>query len=256
MSRLLKAIKDPLSAVRFIKEKSTGHYVQLANALRYSEPNRILPRGTPDFEEILHYAEKPSDISDHLPTLFIEAFRYSPRLIVELGVRNGSSTFALERVAKLCGSTLVSVDIEDCKIESTYERRYFVQEDDISFGSRFPAWCRENRIDSKVHVLFVDTSHEYEHTVQEIDTWFKHLDDSAIVIFHDTNMQEIFRHNDGRLAQGWDNDRGVIRAIEEYLDCSIDEKIFHNLIVGDWILRHYPFCSGLTILEKGFISSI
>src|ERR1700722_1536588 len=75
-----------------------------------SEP-RMLDAGSelPEITEIRKHALPRTDISDHLLPLFLEALAVQPQLIVELGVRSGESTFSLERVAKLCGSTLVSV---------------------------------------------------------------------------------------------------------------------------------------------------
>ena len=58
-----------------------------------------------------------SAVSKGRMTLFTEALSVHPSLIVELGVRGGESTFVFERVAKMCGSQLGSVDIEDCAEE-------------------------------------------------------------------------------------------------------------------------------------------
>ncbi len=89
------------------------------------------------------------DISDHLPVLFAEALEARPKLIVELGVRGGDSTFVFERVARLCGSTLLSVDIDDCSRVSPWDRWHFVREDDIAFAGRFEAWCAEHNVEAE-----------------------------------------------------------------------------------------------------------
>jgi len=106
-----------------------------------------------------------------------------PRLIVELGVRKGQSTFVFERVARLFDAALVSVDIEDCMQASSYPHWHFVQSDDVAFARRFPAWCAEHDLPAQIDVLFIDTSHVYEHTVQEIDAWFPLLAKHALVFF-------------------------------------------------------------------------
>ena len=143
------------------------------------------------------HAAKPTDISDHLETIFIECLNIQPRLIVELGVGDGESTFVLERVAKLWKAKLISVDIADCKNVSFYRHRIFVHKDDIEFAGQFKDFCNENHTEPSIDILFIDTSHLYEHTVEEIRNWFPFLAGRAKVIFHDTNMKETFKRKDG-----------------------------------------------------------
>jgi hypothetical protein len=47
-----------------------------------------------------------------------------------------------------------------------------------------------------------------------------------------------------------DNQRGVIRAIEEYLGVTIDENKDFSDQFGDWMVRHWPNCNGLTIMDR------
>ena len=44
------------------------------------------------------------------------------------------------------------------------------------------------------------------------------------MILHDTNMKRIYRRADRSLGLGWDNDRGVIRALEETLGAKFNEE--------------------------------
>jgi cephalosporin hydroxylase len=200
--------------------------------------------------EIMERAKKRTDISDYLPVLFVETLSVAPKVILELGVREGESLFAFERAAKLWGSTIISVDIEDCSAVSSYSKWHFVQQSDIEYAAEFCEWCRAKSIEPSVDLLFIDTSHLYEHTVEEIRLWFPFLADSATVIFHDTNLQDYFFRNDGSMEFSWDNRRGVIRAIEEYFKASFNEKTDFTTIIGRWIIRHQAHCNGLTILRK------
>ena len=136
---------------------------------RTSKP---IESSSPELHEILSRSRIRTDISDHLPTLFSESLNTKPRLIVELGVRDGESTFVFERVAKLCDARIVSVDIETTSRRRQDERWRFVHSDDIEFAKRFPAWCRENKLPTEIDILFIDTSHFFEHTLQEIAHWF------------------------------------------------------------------------------------
>ncbi len=249
-TNLKKAIRDPWKAVLVTRERVLNGYVKLYNGLRGGASSPTQPSGVETFEEVRRYAVRRSDINEHLPRLFVETLRMRPRLIVELGVRRGASTFVFERVAQLCNAALVSVDIEDCTEASSYPHWHFIQSDDVALAPRFPAWCAEHNLPARIDVLFIDTSHLYEHTVQEIDAWFPLLAPHALVFFHDTNQRLVYARDDKSIGQGWNNDRGVLRAVEEYFDQSFNEQIDFAHVEPGWIIRHHARCSGLTILEK------
>lgn len=201
-------------------------------------------------EVIKRRSQKWTDICDHLETLFIECLNLPSKLIMELGVGDGESTFVLENVARLWNARLVSVDIADCKKVSSYRKRIFVQMDDIAFAREFTDFCELHNIEPGIDILFIDTSHLYDHTVQEIQSWFPYLALHSKVIFHDTNMKEIFHRKDGSTGRGWNNERGVIRAIEEYFNRSFNEETNFIEIIDGWFIRHYAHCNGLMILER------
>ena len=206
--------------------------------------------GFAPFDEIAERASKRSDINEYLATLFVETLAARPKLIVELGVRGGESTFAFERAAALVGAKLVSVDIEDCTKASNYPGWDFVKSDDVAFAGQFPGWCRARGIEPMIDVLFIDSSHLYEHTVREIDSWFPHLSPRAKVIFHDTNLKRLYFRRDGSWALGWDNERGVIAAIERFFGARFDEAAEFVDFRRGWIIRHDPWCAGLTIIDR------
>lgn len=206
--------------------------------------------GLRSFDEVVERSLTRTDISDHLTTLFLESLAVRPSLIVELGVRGGESTFVLERIARLYRAKLVSVDIADCSHVSSYPDWVFVKSDDIVFAQKFPSWCREQGIAGSVDVLFIDTSHEFEHTLAEITNWFPFLSDRCKVFVHDTNMKKIYYRKDGSMGFGWPKRRGVIAALETYFDRKFDERHDFNEFVGGWLLKHHALCCGLTILER------
>ena len=128
--------------------------------------SKILPSGMKELDEIRLHARKWSDLSDHLENLFVLAMEQRPRLIVELGVRGGESTLVFDHVARICHSKIVSVDLEDCTDITNFSNWTFVQKDDVQFGREFGEWCREHNTDSKIDLLFLDTSHFFEHTLK------------------------------------------------------------------------------------------
>lgn len=222
------------------------------NALRRSVlPQRKLPiANSVELRQVRELASKPSDINEHLDLIFTETVLARPALMVELGVRGGISTFVFERVAQLCEASIISADIEDCAKSSSHPRRYFFHGDDIEFASRFHDFCRERSLPPVVDVLFIDTSHYYEHTVLEIAAWFPLLSSRAKVMFHDTNMRLIGPRKDGCFELSWDNQRGVVRAIEEHLGIRIHETKDFKDIANGWLIRHWPNCNGLTVLDR------
>ena len=61
-------------------------------------------RNNPVINEILEYSSKnKSDKDNDLVDLFTESFKQQPLLIIELGIKNGDSSFVFERVACLAG---------------------------------------------------------------------------------------------------------------------------------------------------------
>jgi hypothetical protein len=80
--------------------------------------------------------------------------------------------------------------------------------------------------------------------------WFPYLGPQAKAVFHDTNLSAFFRRRDGSVGISWDNQRGVIRAIEEYLGFRIDERRAFCGVVRGWLIRHDPICNGLTVLRR------
>lgn len=71
------------------------------------------------------------------------------------------------------------------------------------------------------------------------------------MIFHDTNMGlGVYGRIDGSVGIGYDNERGVIRALEEFLGRQYDEKSFFCDLAGGYLIKHYPHCNGLAVLKK------
>lgn len=224
--------------------------------LRHVHHETKIPTDMNEFDEVRHMALRNSDINDHLVNLFMESLSVSPKLIVELGVRRGSSTKVLERVAKIFKADLVSVDLLDYSGISSYEHWHFVRGDDITFAKNFPVWCQEQGMEPMIDILFIDTSHQYEHTVAEIGNWFPYLSPRAKVFFHDTNLRKAFVRRDGTIDRAADNNRGVIRAIEKYLSTSFfPEKRDFLTVHKGWIIKHYAYENGWTILERLNIKS-
>jgi predicted O-methyltransferase YrrM len=214
------------------------------------KPKTPLTTDLPALNEIKRHSLRRTAINEHLETLFLESLNMKPRLIVELGVARGESARVFAQVAQLSGAKLVSVDLTDCSRALDWQEWNFIQKDDIEFAREFPAWCRQRQIEPVIDVLFIDTSHYFDHTLEEIRAYFPFLADHAKVFFHDTNLETYIFRKDGSMDLGWDNDRGVIQALEVYFGRSFNEKEEFIDFVTPFVIKHYPHCSGLTVLEK------
>jgi len=126
---------------------------------------------------------EPSDIYEHLPTLF----RYGSECshITECGVRGVTSSYAFARALQgREGNTLVQVDLntnenvvrfqEECKREGV--NTIFYQESDLT--------CPVE----PTELLFIDTWHVYGHLRRELDRWNSSV--SKYIIMHDTTVDE------------------------------------------------------------------
>jgi hypothetical protein len=221
----------------------------LRGGTRYREAycNAVLAKALEGFQE-------RSDISDHLGSIFFFALDANPKLMVELGTRGGESTRALLAAASLTGAVLLSVDIEDCgKLNLPFSRQWsFVVADDVEFGQHgFVEWCDARGIAPTIDVLFVDTSHEYEHTRNELAVWSRHLSPRGTMMFHDTNMGAgMYSRLDGSVGIGWSNQRSVMQAIEDLVGRKYPETSFFSDLSGGYLVKHHPNCNGLTVLKK------
>lgn len=204
-------------------------------------------------DDLVKFSNKNlTDISSHLPTILYEVILQNPKFIVELGVRSGESTQAFIAAARLTGAKLLSVDIDDCSNVISDPNWIFHKGDDITLAKKFKPFVKKNHLPNTIDVLFIDTSHTYDHTLEEMKYWFPFLSKNAKVIFHDTHSPKIVKIRDGSLYPKINkhNQREVISAIETFFNIKIDETkpfIYSN---KKWLFKHDPFSFGLTILKK------
>jgi len=129
---------------------------------------------------------KPSDIVEHLGYLYDTVIEMRPKTILELGVRGGESTRAfVEAIKDLelegLAPRLISVDIMDCRGACNYPNWIFINGDDRAFQFMSP-----------IDILFIDTSHEYAHTIQELNIYAGAVVPYGKIILHDTEIKEVY----------------------------------------------------------------
>ena len=125
---------------------------------------------------------KPTDIHEHLTTLYMLTVEMKLKTILELGTRNGESTIALLTAAEKIGGKVYSIDVDRClkakdKIKSYDLQKYwtFTQGDDLKVKWKKP-----------IDHLFIDTSHLFEHTLRELEKYEVYVKRGGLITFHDT----------------------------------------------------------------------
>jgi predicted O-methyltransferase YrrM len=141
-----------------------------------------------DFELINQFYQSKvntsSDINEHLQFLHNLVLAMDAKQVVELGVRDGSSTSAFLSALVETGGKLWSCDLNEPigevnKFRQIMEFQWeFNQGNDLSFEIL-------SRVGS-CDILFIDTGHFFDETLQEMEIYSKHLRDGGIMVLHDS----------------------------------------------------------------------
>jgi len=175
-------------------------------------------------DEYARLCETPSDIWLHLPRLVELVETLHAQHVVELGTRTGVSTVAFLHALEQTGGRLTSVDIAPAPDIGEHPNWLFIQGDDLD-----PHVLR--RIDP-ADIVFIDTSHLYEQTVQELGVYRWLVKPGGVIVCHDTELAQ----PEGAPP----SPRFLVRrAIEEF----VADNGF------DWI--NIPECWGLGIIKVG-----
>uniref|UniRef100_A0A6M3XY91 Putative methyltransferase n=1 Tax=viral metagenome TaxID=1070528 RepID=A0A6M3XY91_9ZZZZ len=133
--------------------------------------------------EVLSEAHS-SDIYYAVRTLYDSILKHNYKTVLELGVRSGVSTRVLLLAVKKVGGHVWSVDVARCELAQRIVCEWglasywtFIQMDDRDFAG---FWNR------KVDMLFIDTSHQYEHTLFELELYSKFVGENGVIYLHDT----------------------------------------------------------------------
>jgi predicted O-methyltransferase YrrM len=155
--------------------------------------------------------------------------------IVQLGHFEGFSTLLLGFMMRRMGfrKSIFSVDISP---EFSRTCEYWVAEAGLSEyvsinvmssdTPGLPAVARDY-FKSDIACVFIDSSHQYQHTVNELNLWFPALKPFGLIFLHDCST----------VASGFDVTRngGVIRAVKEWSNRSDASHILLNedVVGGD-----------------------
>ena len=177
------------------------------------------------------------DSDRHVMTLFAIALASKGKTYVELGVRDGTTTFPILAAAKMNEGKLISVDVDlslfACP-EELKDNWQFVKSDAIEFLDH---WDHDLKID----FIYIDDWHSYEHVKKELEIVDKLVGPSSIVLLHDLmwGNHDPFYHCDLTLKEGQWADGGPYRAVSE-------------LSPQFWEWSTLPWNNGLTVLRKKY----
>jgi len=133
-------------------------------------------------EAYIEACETPSDINEHLPTFVDLCVALNAKTVIELGTRGGVSTIAWLYGLEVTDGHLWSVDI-DAKPDLEHERWTFVQGDDLD-----PATLAQ--LPKQADIVFIDTSHAYLHTKQELNIYKWRVRPGGRIVLHDTALAQ------------------------------------------------------------------
>lgn len=122
----------------------------------------------------------PSDIYEHLPTFVSLVEDLKAKTVIELGTRGGVSTVAWLYGLEKTDGHLWSVDVDPAP-ELQHPRWTFIQGDDLSVDTI-------NRLPEEVDIVFIDTSHEYQQTVAELNVYRWMVRPGGKIVLHDTEL--------------------------------------------------------------------
>ena len=166
--------------------------------------------------------DTPSDIYQHLPTFVQLCEELQAKTVIELGTRGGVSTIAWLYGLELTDGHLYSVDIDPAP-EFEHERWTFVRGDDVDpvIVSGLP----------DAEIVFIDTSHAYRHTMQELNIYKWKVKPGGRIVLHDTELAR---------PEGWTRDQPQYPVKQAIVDFCFD---------NDYPWTNYRNCFGLGVIE-------
>lgn len=133
--------------------------------------------------EYRRLCETESDIFVHLPRFVELVVERGAKHVIELGTRTGVSTIAWLYGLEKTGGRLTSIDIDPAPDIGQWPHWTFIQGNDTD-----PEVCRQV---GDADIVFIDTSHEYWHTLAELNVW-QDWCRGGVIVCHDTELMHPF----------------------------------------------------------------
>jgi predicted O-methyltransferase YrrM len=173
--------------------------------------------------------------------------------VVQCGHYVGYSTLLLGFLFRQMGKTnaLFSIDIDAAVTEYTAQwlgRAGLNEQVKLSVADSAdpngPQRAKEYFGGQPPQLVFIDSSHQYGHTMNELDLWYDFLPQGGLLVLHDTS----------RFAASFDSsgEGGVFRAVSEWCALRGITSLMLNSFVAGGSPGDYPYLDGcgLTIIQK------
>lgn len=148
--------------------------------------------------------EISSDVNEHLVYMVDLCVELDAKRIIELGVRQGVSTTAWLHGLEQTDGKLWSVDIEG-RPEIHSSRWTFIQGSDTNADVLA-------KLPESVDIVFVDTSHRFAHTLEELALYTPRVRSGGRIVLHDTEVESPDLTNE--------TDFPVKRAVAQFCDAN------------------------------------
>lgn len=126
-----------------------------------------------------------SDIQGHLRTLHTTVLQYPQATVLELGTRWATSTAAFLAAAELVDGHVWSVDINHPTYPEWWHQTGLWT---LTVGDDMDPVIAFDQ-PAQVDVLFIDTSHAYDHTLAEVRLYVPKVKPGGVVLLHDTELE-------------------------------------------------------------------
>jgi len=164
------------------------------------------------------------DMGPHKPVLYGISSGMRPKCIVEIGIRNGASTYALNAGLHPDGVHHCCDITASCnRVVSSLRNGKFWLMDSNQFAQHYTQ--------EPIDILMIDGCHEYLQVSMDFDHFFRYVRVNGIVIFHDT-FPDAKKKDDP-------NSCWTVYQILDYIK-DVAELEFVTL----------PYCNGLTIARR------
>lgn len=174
--------------------------------------------------------------------------------IVQLGHNSGYSTLLIGFMLRKMNSknSFITIDIDKTACDVTQKwvdkaklTEYVRIENGDSADSKFPILTKDFFSDGP-KLIFIDSSHQYEHTLMELDLWYESLQKGGIIILHDSS--------DFASSYDFTGKGGVTKAYEEWVSNKQDVHYINLNKTAYMDLSKYIYLDacGLGIIQKDF----
>lgn len=203
---------------------STSAAGDVSDGMR-QKPNSLMER----FRAFSELVQTPDDLGPNKAHLFFAAAKAQPGdILVDLGVREGASSFTMLAATDPQHCRVVGVDPSPCPFKQP-PRYFYVKSDSITAAEKFDA------VQEPLFLVFFDTLHIKEQVMAELNHYWPKIRVGGYAVFHDTEW-EPWRH-DEYLGTVW---RHVIEGVNAFFENG----------AGHTAVAHYPASHGMTFVQK------